>query len=147
MDLGKRWFAVKPIEPRGPMFYEFQSISSRLVNGPGDNIYDAIVKRVSTGESIAITEVHPKHFATYLDPEDDGVPFPPKAEALKIQILAEKKLDEILASPFVTHAVTKMLVTSLKEKGDPFDLNDLQYIDSLHEIMLDKAGVKHDESD
>lgn len=148
MDVGKRWFAVKPTDPKGPMFYEFQTIHASLMDvNPGDTIYSKIVKIVSTGQSVTVIEVNPIDFTNYLDPEDKMIRLPPQVESERIQKNAEKKLDEILASAFVTHQVNKHLCEALKESGDFFSQKDLQYIDSLHEIMLEKEGVKHDESD
>lgn len=149
IDLGKNWYVVKPIEPVAPMFYEFAPISAKLMDvNPGDSIERKILNRVYNGESVTIIPVNdPTEFQKYLTEGDDKVPFPPHEQAETVQLAAEKKLDEILASPFVTHQVTKNLCEALRQNGDFFSHKDIQYIDSLYEIMLDKAGVKHDESD
>jgi hypothetical protein len=148
IDPGKMWFAIKPMEPEGLLFYEYMELSASMVDqGKFESVQSKIIKRFSKEEQVSVELIEPRDFTACCTAEDDRVPFPPRVEAFKIQAAAEKKLNEILACPFTAHPITKMLCDSLKDKGDPFDLNDLQYIDSLHEIVLEKAKVKHDESD
>ena len=84
MDLGKLWYAVKPISPKGSMFYVYATLSTNLART--QDIIGELNSQISEKlklnpeDRIYMKTTEPQEFYEYLTEDDKKLQINPKPE-------------------------------------------------------------------
>lgn len=84
MDLGKLWYAVKPVNPVAPMFYVYNTISTRLSDNQSfsGEINSQISEKLklTADDRLELRTLEPQQFFDHLTEDDKKLEIDPKPQ-------------------------------------------------------------------